>query len=178
MTRLVVLLAVVFNCKLGPRHRRWRGAATNRGETPQTPRGSNNGSRCQVRCQDKVRSNPPSLVGKSTTIREAHVLECSPFSVELVELDTLTITLPPHANVVRLLGFCIDYPREEGAAMALLMPLHPGGSLRSFVLTRSKGKLTFVLPRVFSFGDSILVESISCTRLLKKLHLFGRARPL
>lgn len=66
------------------------------------------------------------------------------FSVELCEWKILTYELPPHENVVHLLGYCVDFPREAGRAMALLMPFHSGGSLKSYVKTHKLSSATIV----------------------------------
>ena len=61
-------------------------------------------------------------------------------SVEDAEIQVLFHLLPPHANVVELLGFCVNFPREgdKTPAMALLMPLHSGGSLTQRIVTLAK----------------------------------------
>ena len=64
-------------------------------------------------------------------------------SIERAEQDLLfpksdePATVPPHRHVVRVLGFCVDFPVPAGAtkqrALALMMPFYSGGTLSAGV---------------------------------------------
>lgn len=82
-------------------------------------------------------------------------------SFEWEEYDALHRGLSLHPNIVKLLGICIDFLREDcgDRVLTMLMPLYEGGCLRDYVLkTRHERPLNaaelfaFALPMAKAVG--------------------------